>query len=32
MPDTTERRPYHHGNLRTDLLDAAERRLRVHGV
>ncbi len=27
-----ERRPYHHGNLRTDLLDAAERRLKVHGV
>ncbi|WP_128382519.1 TetR/AcrR family transcriptional regulator [Streptomyces cavernae] len=32
MPDTTERRPYHHGNLRTDLLDAAERSLRAHGV
>ncbi|MEV0266813.1 TetR/AcrR family transcriptional regulator [Streptomyces sp. NPDC050617] len=32
MPDTTERRPYHHGNLRTELLDAAERSLRAHGV
>ncbi|GAA3873409.1 TetR/AcrR family transcriptional regulator [Streptomyces sedi] len=32
MPDTTERRPYHHGNLRTDLLDAAERGLRAHGA
>jgi AcrR family transcriptional regulator len=32
MPDTTERRPYHHGNLRTDLLDAAEHSLRAHGV
>lgn len=32
MPDTTERRPYHHGNLRTDLLDAAERSLRTHGA
>ncbi|MFD4166946.1 TetR/AcrR family transcriptional regulator [Streptomyces sp. ZG43] len=32
MPDTTERRPYHHGNLRTDLLDAAERSLRAHGA
>ncbi|CAM5729343.1 hypothetical protein SALBM217S_04935 [Streptomyces griseoloalbus] len=32
MPDTTEQRPYHHGNLRTELLDAAERSLRVHGV
>ncbi|MFI6345738.1 TetR/AcrR family transcriptional regulator [Streptomyces sp. NPDC050560] len=32
MPDTIERRPYHHGNLRTDLLDAAERSLRAHGA
>ncbi|MDQ0405350.1 TetR/AcrR family transcriptional regulator [Streptomyces sp. NBC_01723] len=32
MPDTTERRPYHHGNLRTDLLVAAERSLRTHGA
>ncbi|MER6054949.1 TetR/AcrR family transcriptional regulator [Streptomyces albidoflavus] len=32
MPDTTERRPYHHGNLRTDLLDAAERSLRARGA
>ncbi|MER7747386.1 TetR/AcrR family transcriptional regulator [Streptomyces bacillaris] len=32
MSDTTERRPYHHGNLRTDLLDAAERSLRVNGA
>ncbi|MDF0376101.1 MULTISPECIES: TetR/AcrR family transcriptional regulator [Streptomyces] len=32
MPDTTGRRPYHHGNLRTDLLDAAERSLRAHGA
>ncbi|MEU6393965.1 TetR/AcrR family transcriptional regulator [Streptomyces sp. NPDC046939] len=32
MPDTTEQRPYHHGNLRTELLDAAERSLRAHGV
>ncbi|MEU3392834.1 TetR/AcrR family transcriptional regulator [Streptomyces albidoflavus] len=32
MPDTTERRPYHHGNLRADLLDAAERSLRAHGA
>ncbi|MXG28833.1 TetR/AcrR family transcriptional regulator [Streptomyces sp. YIM 132580] len=32
MPDTTERRPYHHGNLRTDLLAAAERSLRAHGA
>ncbi|GAB3657492.1 TetR/AcrR family transcriptional regulator [Glycomyces tarimensis] len=31
MPDTTEVRPYHHGNLRTALLDAAERRLRERG-
>lgn len=32
MPDTIEQRPYHHGNLRTELLDAAERSLRAHGV
>ncbi|MFD3488695.1 TetR/AcrR family transcriptional regulator [Streptomyces sp. NPDC058665] len=32
MPDTTEQRPYHHGNLRMELLDAAERSLRAHGV
>jgi AcrR family transcriptional regulator len=32
MPDTTEQRPYHHGNLRTEFLDAAERSLRAHGV
>ncbi|MCU4748752.1 MULTISPECIES: TetR/AcrR family transcriptional regulator [Streptomyces] len=32
MPDTSQQRPYHHGNLRTVLLDAAERSLRAHGV
>ncbi|MFR9727812.1 TetR/AcrR family transcriptional regulator [Saccharopolyspora sp. MS10] len=32
MPDTTQQRPYHHGNLRTELLDAAERSLRVRGA
>ncbi|MFD3920789.1 TetR/AcrR family transcriptional regulator [Streptomyces sp. NPDC058595] len=32
MPDITEQRPYHHGNLRTELLDAAERSLRAHGA
>ncbi|MCK1795032.1 TetR/AcrR family transcriptional regulator [Streptomyces sp. XM4193] len=32
MPDTTQQRPYHHGNLRTELLEAAERNLRKHGV
>lgn len=32
MPDTTEQRPYHHGNLRMEFLDAAERSLRAHGV
>ncbi|MTD53316.1 TetR/AcrR family transcriptional regulator [Amycolatopsis pithecellobii] len=32
MPDATEERPYHHGNLRTELLDAAERGLRAHGA
>ena len=28
VPDTTDERSYHHGNLRTALLDAAERGLR----
>ncbi|MBB2923986.1 TetR/AcrR family transcriptional regulator [Cellulomonas cellasea] len=28
MPETTDARRYHHGNLRTALLDAAEQRLR----
>lgn len=28
MPETTDERRYHHGNLRTALLDAAEQRLR----
>ena len=32
MPDVTDDRPYHHGNLRSALLDAAERGLRVHGA
>lgn len=32
MPDATEQRPYHHGHLRTALLDAAERGLREHGA
>ncbi|GAA4219437.1 TetR/AcrR family transcriptional regulator [Actinocatenispora rupis] len=32
MPDATTERPYHHGNLRTALLDAAERSLREHGA
>ncbi|MGC0205922.1 TetR/AcrR family transcriptional regulator [Streptomyces levis] len=32
MPDTTDQRPYHHGNLRMEFLDAAERSLRAHGV
>lgn len=32
MPETREHRPYHHGNLRTELLDAAERSLREHGI
>ncbi|MFI9613282.1 TetR/AcrR family transcriptional regulator [Streptomyces sp. NPDC052023] len=32
MPDATEERPYHHGNLRAALLDAAERGLREHGA
>ncbi|MBF8188349.1 TetR/AcrR family transcriptional regulator [Nonomuraea sp. K274] len=32
MPDATEERPYHHGNLRAALLDAAERGLRERGA
>jgi AcrR family transcriptional regulator len=32
MPDATDERPYHHGNLRAALLDAAERGLRDHGA
>ncbi|WP_062209235.1 TetR/AcrR family transcriptional regulator [Streptomyces sp. NBRC 109706] len=32
MPDVTEERPYHHGNLRAALLAAAERGLREHGA
>jgi AcrR family transcriptional regulator len=32
VPDTTDERPYHHGRLRTALLDAAERGLREHGA
>lgn len=32
MPEATHERPYHHGNLRAALLDAAERNLREHGV
>ncbi|WP_134728676.1 TetR/AcrR family transcriptional regulator [Amycolatopsis nivea] len=32
MPDQSEDRPYHHGSLRTALLDAAERGLRAHGA
>ncbi|WP_016696952.1 MULTISPECIES: TetR/AcrR family transcriptional regulator [Actinoalloteichus] len=31
MPATTPERPYHHGNLRAALLDAAERSLAEHG-
>ncbi len=31
MPDQTAERPYHHGNLRTALLHAAERSLRERG-
>ncbi|WP_307815940.1 TetR/AcrR family transcriptional regulator [Myceligenerans indicum] len=31
-PERTGERPYHHGNLRTALLDAAEASLREHGV
>ena len=32
VPEPTDERPYHHGNLRTALLDAAERGLREHGA
>lgn len=32
MLDDADRRPYHHGNLHTALLDAAERSLREHGA
>ncbi|WP_116201388.1 TetR/AcrR family transcriptional regulator [Amycolatopsis circi] len=32
MPDQSDDRPYHHGSLRTALLDAAERGLRAHGA
>ncbi|WP_049556235.1 TetR/AcrR family transcriptional regulator [Nonomuraea sp. SBT364] len=32
MPDATDERPYHHGNLRATLLDAAERGLRERGA
>ncbi|NJP67030.1 TetR family transcriptional regulator [Streptomyces spiramenti] len=32
MPETTADRPYHHGNLRAALLDAAESRLRTAGA
>ncbi|MEU4746905.1 helix-turn-helix domain-containing protein, partial [Actinosynnema sp. NPDC023658] len=32
MPEATDERPYHHGNLRTALLDAAERGLRERGA
>ncbi|MFI9558298.1 TetR/AcrR family transcriptional regulator [Nonomuraea endophytica] len=32
MPEVTDERPYHHGNLRAALLDAAERVLRDHGA
>ncbi|MGI5122061.1 TetR/AcrR family transcriptional regulator [Marinactinospora thermotolerans] len=32
MADVTQGRPYHHGNLRAALLDAAERVLRERGV
>ncbi|MEV0278774.1 TetR/AcrR family transcriptional regulator [Streptomyces sp. NPDC050610] len=32
MPESAEQRPYHHGNLRTALLDAAERGLRERGA
>jgi AcrR family transcriptional regulator len=32
MPDSTDPRPYHHGNLRATFLDAAERSLREHGA
>ncbi|MFD2470446.1 TetR/AcrR family transcriptional regulator [Amycolatopsis silviterrae] len=32
MPAPPDDRPYHHGSLRTALLDAAERGLRAHGA
>ncbi|MFJ6695297.1 TetR/AcrR family transcriptional regulator [Streptomyces sp. NPDC091272] len=32
MPASADPRPYHHGNLRTELLAAAERGLRAHGA
>jgi AcrR family transcriptional regulator len=32
MPDSSDPRPYHHGNLRVMFLDAAERSLREHGA
>jgi AcrR family transcriptional regulator len=32
VPELTDERPYHHGNLRTTLLAAAERSLRAYGV
>jgi AcrR family transcriptional regulator len=32
MPDTAVHRPFHHGNLRTALLEAAERNLRKQGA
>lgn len=32
MTEPTKQRPYHHGNLRAALLDAAERSLREHGA
>ena len=32
MSETSRPRPYHHGNLRATLLDAAERELREHGA
>jgi AcrR family transcriptional regulator len=32
VPDVTDERPYHHGNLRAALLDAAERGLRERGA
>lgn len=32
VSDPIEERPYHHGNLRAALLDAAERSLREHGA
>lgn len=32
MPAASDERPYHHGSLRTALLQAAERSLRIHGA